>query len=370
MQIEVEYRPYSRPFRQPLQTAHGAWNLREGILLRLTDETGRAGFGEISPIHWFGSESVEVALACCENLKGFQEAARLKAISPALTACQFGFGLALWNLQASFADGKGEFFPESLGGDSRSGVGRTTVNPYQRNGGLGNERVCGLLPAGERALAVWQALWEQGHRTFKWKVGVYGVGTELGWLRELVTALPPGSWLRLDANGGLTKAEAVQWLKVCEELPGIEFMEQPLPPAQFETMRQLSQRYRTSLALDESVATLAQLKDCYQRDWPGIYVVKPAICGDPLQVRAFIQTYGLDVVVSSALETAVGRRGAIALFTSKPNSPLEAQDPALGEQPCVSTKSGRPERAIGFGTGDLFEDDWDTLPAEALWAIL
>lgn len=356
MRVWVEYRHYVRPFHQPLKTAHGVWTVRQGILLKLADETGQAGFGEITPIPWFGSESVETALACCESLRGWQETDRLKGISPELSACQFGFGLARWNLQGSLACDAVD-------------LGRTAMRPYQGNGGLENEWVCGLLPAGEGALAAWPRLWEQGHRTFKWKVGVFGVEAELGWLRELMTVLPSSARLRLDANGGLTKTEAMQWLEACEELPKIEFIEQPLPSTQLEEMCRLSQHYQTLLALDESVATLAQLKDCYQRGWPGIYVVKPAICGDPLQVRAFIETFGLDIVVSSALETAVGRRGAIALFASGSDPILEAQDFALSAQP-APIKAVNPRRALGFGTGDLFEDDWDTLPAEVLWASL
>ncbi|HEY9763889.1 MAG TPA: o-succinylbenzoate synthase, partial [Trichocoleus sp.] len=238
MRIWVEHRPYSRPFRQPLQTAHGNWALREGILLRLTDETGRTGFGEIAPIPWFGSESVEAALACCERLKGWQEIAQLTAISPELPACQFGFGLALWELQGSFLP-VGTEFPART---ARAKAGHKPLQSDPKdNGGVENEWVCGLLPAGEGALVAWQKLWERGHRTFKWKVGVYGAETELGWLRKLVTALPAGGRLRLDANGGLTKTEAVQWLESCEGLPGIEFMEQPLPPLLI-TVLELSHR--------------------------------------------------------------------------------------------------------------------------------
>ncbi|MBD0269728.1 MAG: o-succinylbenzoate synthase, partial [Cyanobacteria bacterium Co-bin8] len=96
----VEYRPYERPFCQPLKTAHGLWSVRQGILLRLTDSTGRVGYGEVAPIPWFGSETTAAALALCQSLSGWQDDLQLREISAALPACQFGFGLALTDLEA------------------------------------------------------------------------------------------------------------------------------------------------------------------------------------------------------------------------------------------------------------------------------
>ncbi len=63
-----EFRPYRRPFKRPLSTSHGIWDVREGIILRLTDETGQVGWGEIAPIPWFGSESLQQALDFCQQL--------------------------------------------------------------------------------------------------------------------------------------------------------------------------------------------------------------------------------------------------------------------------------------------------------------
>jgi len=48
-------------------------------------------------------------------------------------------------------------------------------------------------------------------------------------------------------------------LQACDQV-GIEFLEQPLPVAQFDAMLELSDRYSTQLALDESVATLTSCK--------------------------------------------------------------------------------------------------------------
>ena len=170
-----------------------------------------------------------------------------------------------------------------------------------------------LLPAGESALTAWREGWENGQRTFKWKIGVFPIAQELTWLQMLADRLPTSAKLRLDANGGLTLAEAKQWLKMADMLGKIEFLEQPLPPDRFTQMQALETAFSTAIALDESVGTLEQLESCYQRGWRGIFVVKCAIAGSPRRLRKLCEQYNLDLVFSSAMESAIGREAVFRL---------------------------------------------------------
>ena len=86
-----EFRPYRRPFVRTLSTSHGNWDVREGIILRLTNETGRVGWGEIAPISWFGSETLEQALDFCQQLPPEITSTDVFSIPAELPACQFGF---------------------------------------------------------------------------------------------------------------------------------------------------------------------------------------------------------------------------------------------------------------------------------------
>lgn len=190
-----------------------------------------------------------------------------------------------------------------------------------------------LLPAGKQALETWQSGWEQGQTTFKWKIGVFPLKQELFWLEQLVNALPDNSQLRLDANGGLTVAEAEQWLKCSDALGKVELIEQPLPPQQFQQMQWLDATFHTPLALDESVGTLRQLECCYQQGWRGIFVVKCAIAGSPRYLKQLCQQYPLDIVFSSVMETSVARQAAFRLAMK------------------VSS-----HRALGFGVNHWFSD--------------
>ena len=308
MVYSFEFRPYQRRFRQPLKTSHGIWSVREGIILRL-NSADREGWGEIAPLPWFGSETLEAALKFCCQLGQEITGAVIQSIPVCLPACQFGFETAITDLSASK-----NHYP-------------TPHTPHP------TPPLCKLLPTGEAALQAWQVAWNGGRRTFKWKVGVSAVEEELRIFRQLVTALPPSAKLRLDANGGLNLETAKAWLRETDRVNRVEFMEQPLAPEQFELMLKLNSDYATSLALDESVATIEQLETCYQRGWRGIFVIKAAIAGSPQRLRQFCQAHPIDAVFSSVFETEIGRKAALSLAAELSNS----------------------HRAVGFGVDDWFE---------------
>jgi o-succinylbenzoate synthase len=320
--MPFEFRTYRRPFCQPLRTTHGLWQVREGIVLRFTAPDGRVGWGEIAPIAWFGSERIEDALAFCHQLPAEMTLDEIVSIPPRLPACQFGFEAAWEMLHPSD-------LPHPL-------VSFGQLNSY-------------LLPTGAIALNSWQVPWQQGYRTFKWKIGVAPLLEELQGFEQLMQALPSDAIVRLDANGGLTWEAACQWLESGDR-HGIEFLEQPLPPDQFDAMLKLSQEFSTPIALDESVARVDQLEACYHQGWRGIFVIKPAIAGFPSKLRTFCQKYPVDVVWSSVLETAIARHFVETRLI-----------PSLPHQ----------QRAIGFGVNQWFGDrTLDHPDFEQLWQSL
>ncbi|MEH2346559.1 MAG: o-succinylbenzoate synthase [Nostoc sp.] len=316
MTYGFQFRPYRRRFLRSLTTNHGKWDIREGIILCLTDESGKVSWGEIAPISWFGSETLEQALDFCRQLPEKITNEIIFSIPDELPACQFGFESACGS----------EFFSM----------------PYALCPMPHAQSFSALLPAGEAALNQWETLWKQGYRTFKWKIGVDAIADELEIFELLIHTLPASTKLRLDANGGLSYEEANLWLWTCDNLKAnpelaveIEFIEQPLPVEQFQQMLELSKSYETAIALDESVATLGQLAACYQQGWRGIFVIKPGIAGSPSRLRKFCQQHQIDTVFSSVFETAIARQAALQL----------------------AAELSRNNRAIGFGIDHFFEQE-------------
>lgn len=325
--LSFEFRPYRRPFRQPLKTSHGAWKHREGIILRLSDAQGRVGYGEIAPLPWFGTETQAQALTFCRRVPAQLCTSGGFTILPTLPACKFGFEVAMSNLS----------------GDMSRAVSSAE---------LASGQYSALLPAGQDALLAWPPLWALGHRTFKWKIGVAPVAVEMAWLKSLMDQLPLGAKLRLDANGGLNELSAHHWLDYCDRIGHrIEFIEQPLPPDQFDDLLRLAHRYKTPIALDESVTTLDHLKTHYFRGWEGIYVIKAAIFGSPNQLKQFCLDYPIDLVISSVFETDIGRQALIDLAVD-----------------LATLLPDAPRRVLGLGTQQwLPNDGLDDPDWEALW---
>ncbi|MEJ1936319.1 o-succinylbenzoate synthase, partial [Nostoc sp. NIES-2111] len=95
MAYQLEFRPIARKFLRSLVTSHGTWEVREAIILSLTDTNANIGWGEIAPISWFGSETLEQALNFCRQLPKEITKEIIYSIPDDLPACQFGFESAL-----------------------------------------------------------------------------------------------------------------------------------------------------------------------------------------------------------------------------------------------------------------------------------
>jgi o-succinylbenzoate synthase len=294
---QVEVAPYARSFRQPLLTSHGIWTVRSGAIVTLTAAAGTIAQGEIAPLEWFGTESLADALEFCRSLNGMITTEQILAIPDRLPCCQFAFESALDDPPKSPL--------------RRGTLSLNPVPPFLR-GARGDRLppIATLLPTGPSAID--QSHYQNGDRCFKWKIGVSPIDAEIEWFHQLYQQLPQDCQLRLDANAGLSLAETERWLDELEQRP-IEYLEQPLGIDQFATMKMLAEHYSTKLALDESIANLKSLQDCYNHGWTGVYVIKPTIVGSPRQLADFLHCHPIDVVFSSVFETAIGYTAGLRL---------------------------------------------------------
>jgi O-succinylbenzoate synthase len=321
-----DYFFYCKPFVTPLQTCHGLWSERRGIIIQLRDQQGNIGKGEIAPLSWFGSETIEQATQFCSQLDTKFNPQIIDQIPNNLPCCQFAFESALVNLEKVANNSP----ITNLDFNLSSNYQIYLVNhPWNYSY---------LLPTGLAALPSIQTKVAQQYNTFKQKIGVQSFEQERSLIKELMSYLPTQGKLRLDANGGLNLETTKRWLEFAElenELEHkIELIEQPLPPEDFSTLLALSQQFKTAIALDESVANLTQLQSCYQQGWRGVYVLKAAIMGSPRRLAQWLQTHPIDALFSSVFETAIGRQNVLEL----------------------AVKWGNPNRALGFGVNHWFQE--------------
>ena len=264
MNFRFEYIAYVRTFRRPLVTAHGSWNRRRGIVIRIEDGDGRFGFGEIAPMPQFGTETLGSSLQWCENASPLLLADL--PVPDTLPCCQVAVQDALRQM--------------------RGEVSRHTFP------------VASLI-SGRADLEAKQKL---GFHSFKVKMGVMDRGREFDRIDLLLEMLQGSNHLRLDANGSLDEKGLTEWLDFLEGKP-VDYIEQPLPRGREAEILEVSRGFGTPVALDESVARSNDLR--YWSDWPGPLVIKPAILGH------FGGDLPIGAVGSSVFETSFGYESAL-----------------------------------------------------------
>ena len=163
-----------------------------------------------------------------------------------------------------------------------------------------------------------------GCKTAKVKVAQRGqaLKDDIDRLRALKEHAPTGTHFRIDANGGWSLAEALIAVEAVYEVLGesLEYVEQPC--ASVEELVALRTRISPILiAADESIRKAEDPLRVAQAGAADIAIVKVSPLGGVAAALRISAAAGLPTVVSSALDSAVGIRGGLALAAALPNLP-------------------------------------------------
>ncbi len=187
-----------------------------------------------------------------------------------------------------------------------------------------------LLPAGPEAIPCLERLLDsppEAPLTLKWKVAAGDDRQERAVLEGLLERLPATARLRLDANGGWSRATAAAWAERLAGEPRLAWLEQPLEPDDTDGLQALARRL--PVALDESLQRHPSLR----ASWPGWQVRRPSQEGDPRPLLARLEaeaagpaaapaTGAGNLVFSTAFEAGIAHRWIAHLAA------LQARGPA------------------------------------------
>ena len=154
-----------------------------------------------------------------------------------------------------------------------------------------------------------------GVNTFKVKVGD-NLSEDIARLAK-VRALRPNAKLRIDVNGNWSVATAItNLLAIYENIGAIEYVEQPCQSV--EELRELKAKLKVNIPIagDE---VLRKSADPFKVDLSGavdILALKVQPLGGIAHAQKLAQHHKLPIVVSSALESAVGISHGLALAAS------------------------------------------------------
>ncbi|GAB4471593.1 MAG: dipeptide epimerase [Anaerolineales bacterium] len=157
-----------------------------------------------------------------------------------------------------------------------------------------------------------------GFRIFKVKGGV-DPALDVQRIRAIHRAFPDFT-LRLDADGGYSAQDA---LAVADALDGmLEFLEQPTPGDDLQTLREVTQLSRVPILADQSACGAeSALQVAAQRAAHGLSL-KLATCGGlraAYQVDAIARAARLATMVSCLIEPALSIAAGLSLALASPN---------------------------------------------------
>ena len=322
--------PYRLPLKRPWRTQRGVLSERSGWILELTTEDGRQGYGDCAPLPAAGTESAEKAHAWLSRYLPTLPGRRLADVIVSLPlptqtpAARHALESALLDLLSQLA-----------GVPLRRRLSPDAVDCLPVNGSAGT--------LDEQALDRCLELTEQGFRILKLKVGLTTVDQEIRQLQQLCRRLPGRISLRLDANGAWSPSEAQRFL---DEIAGlaIESLEEPLAEPTHAGLLRLQNATRIALALDESLARFPRARLLKEPPVARL-ILKPTVLGGilpALNLAVQAAKAGLQTLVTSTLESALGLQAAAQLAAALPRSTAPL--------------------AQGLATGSWFECDLAEVP--------
>lgn len=290
--VDAVLTPYRLPFATPWRSAAGLWHERRGWLIRITDQSGRCGYGDAAPLPASGTETLSEAKpwldAQLTTLIGAMPESACRQLPAGCPAARCGLETALLDLHS-----KQQALPlyRLLGGRD--------MHPVRINAAIGALD----QQAGGRAVAAVAA----GYSILKLKLGCSPIKTELSLLQRLCSQLPGEVRLRLDANRAWQLDEATNLIEKLNHLP-IECLEEPLHEPTPQGLKALQSLARFDLALDESLPRYIRAQQLQPLPVKRI-VVKPACLGGLVPALTLIgqaHQSAVACVITSCLESSAG----------------------------------------------------------------
>jgi L-alanine-DL-glutamate epimerase-like enolase superfamily enzyme len=259
----IQLYPLEVPMSHPIKMAGETLTHAQTLLVCITDEQGRTGWGEASSAPLMTGETLASILASTEYLASKIIGARIdrpEGIAPLMSRILYGNASAKACIETGLMDllaqAAGIPLYQLLAGQAGQGLqGNASLE------GANRLEMLHMLASGdlERELEEARALRADGYRQWKIKVGTghssEAVANDVRRVRAICTELG-GDVVSADANQALTVDEAAQIAKAgtpMEAFQGLSFLEQPFSVGMMDEMTQLHATTGVALCADESI---------------------------------------------------------------------------------------------------------------------
>jgi len=311
--IEVlrKYTPLTKPFKTALRTVHQA----ESIVVKMTADDGKVGWGEAPATVVITGDSLEAIqsaivhtfrpLLIGQSLLAYEQI--LQSVHQAMVGCtsaKAAIDMAVYDLVAQH--GRMPLY-QFLGGyrDRIETDFTVSVNSPEE--------------MGEDAVQYVQA----GFTVLKIKVGKDDIEHDIRRIREIRQRIGSDVKIRLDANQGWQAKEAIRSIRKMEDMGlNIELVEQPVRAGDIYGLQQVTAAVDTLIMADESVFSPVQALEVLQRHAADLINIKLMKAGGIYKaqlINQLAEEYGVECMVGSMIESRLAVTAAAHFAASKKN---------------------------------------------------
>lgn len=300
------------PLKKPFKTALRTVNSIDDVIVKITTDTGQAGYGEAAPTavitgDTIGSITGAVENVIAPNLIGM-EIENIEAVMQRLDECIIKNTSAKAAVDIAIYDLYGQLYQTAL---------------YKLWGGYRNKLTTDITisvnepeqMASDSIEAV-----NLGYDTLKIKVGKDS-GKDIARMKAIRQAVGFDVTLRIDANQGWKPKEAVRILRKMEdEGLAIELVEQPVMAHDLEGLKQVTDNVSIPVMADESVfSPLDALKIMQMRaaDLVNIKLMKTGGIHHALKICSMAEILGVECMMGCMLEGKISVTAAAHLAAAK-----------------------------------------------------
>ncbi|MBF0475720.1 MAG: o-succinylbenzoate synthase [Deltaproteobacteria bacterium] len=296
---QLEVWRYDLPLVRPLHLMGRTMVTRAGYLIRLQDESGHQGYGEVAPFPGLHQEDLDLAGRQLQQLGRVLPGAEVPADIRRLDGA-FEDWLGRLNLAPSV-----RFGVELAGLNLLAGIEDRPLYDFFSTPLHRAILINGLL-TGPMAEVTAQAeqLRAEGYRVVKLKVGRQPLPVDVATVRAVSRVLGDGVKLRLDANRTWSLSEAVDFGRSLD-LGQIEYIEEPVKRP--DQVTPFFQQTGIAVALDESLTELTGSGSPLPKGVRSL-ILKPSLLGGIEKTAWYARMaklLGLVPVLSSAFDSGV-----------------------------------------------------------------
>jgi len=311
--VEVEAIPIRIPLKKPFTIAVGTLTHCNHVLVRMTDDNGRVGWGETTTfLEVYGYDQKSLCRALTDHLipavKGMDPHdlalihQRMDQVMPNNLMAKAGIDFAIHDLLAQAVE---QPIHALIGGKRLDRI----------------PLICGIdiMPA-DQAIEIALEMVNQGYRTVKIKIGK-DPRADIERVKSVRKAVGDEIKLRVDGNCGYDRDMAVRTFSRMEEY-GLEWIEQPLPAWDLDGMAMLADRLDTPIAVDESMYTPYNAQHCIALGAADIVNIKIVKCGGiyrSQKIAALCAAAGVPCFLGGCIETTPGTAAAAHFYAATPN---------------------------------------------------